>query len=110
MAERFVKVAVLSDLRPGKGKKVNVGDHEIALWRVHDTVYAVGNVCAHQHFSMIHQGTIEGETVRCPMHGWEYSLATGLAAGGSGRIPVFDVLLDGESVLVSCAPRPWTET
>ena len=105
MPEGFVRVASLAELRDGKGRRVTVGEHEIALWRVNGTVYAVGNVCAHQHFSMIHEGTLEGLTVRCPMHGWEYSLENGKARGTGGRIPVFDVLLDGEFVLVSQEPR-----
>lgn len=105
METEYIKVGLFSELRDGRARKVTVGDHEVALWRVGGKLYAVGNVCAHQHFSMIHQGTVEGQIVRCPMHGWEYSLETGTAVSGNGTIPVFEVKLDGESVLISREPR-----
>ncbi len=105
MTTEFVFVGRLSDLRDHRGMKVMVGEYEVALWKVGNAVYAVGNVCAHQHFSMMHQGTVEGSTVRCPMHGWEYSLETGRSIEGSGRIPVFEVKIEGDRVSVSLEPR-----
>ena len=105
MTRDYAVVGKVSDLKPSRGRKVKVGEHEVAVWRVGDTIFAVGNVCAHQHFSMMHEGTLEGLTIRCPMHGWQYSLETGESVSGSGRIPVFDVKIEGESVFVSRDPR-----
>lgn len=101
--EGFRPVARLSELREGHARKVEVDDLEVALWRVGGRVYAIGNVCAHQHFSLLHQGILEGLTVGCPMHGWRYSLETGLALEGSGRVPVYRVMMKGDTVLVSLA-------
>ncbi len=79
-------------------------DQEIALWRVGVEVYAISNVCAHQHFSRLHEGTRESLTVRCPMHGWRYSLQTGEAVEGNGRVRVFPVKIQDDIVLVGLAP------
>ena len=97
-------MARLAELREGRGRRVRARGREIALWRVGGRVYAVGNVCAHQHVSAIHDGMLEGLAVVCPMHGWTYSLETGRATSGSGRIPVYAVKIDGEQVLVE-VPR-----
>jgi len=105
MTIEYVVVGSQSEMRDRRAKRVAVGDHDVALWYVGGTFYAIGNVCAHQHFPMMHQGTLEGLTVRCPMHGWRYSLETGMAVEGSGKLPVFDVRVDGESVAVSKEPR-----
>jgi nitrite reductase/ring-hydroxylating ferredoxin subunit len=105
MDQEFVAVGKLSGFRGGRARKVVVGDAEIALWRVGDSVYAVGNVCAHQHVSRIHEGILEGLTVHCPMHGWQYSLETGSVVEGSGRIPVYDVKIEGDDVFVARNPR-----
>ncbi len=98
-------MARFSELREGRGRKVVMGDLEIALWRVDGRVYAIGNVCAHQHFSKLHDGAREGLTVRCPMHGWQYSLETGRAVDGSGRVRVFPVKILNDVVLVGVAPE-----
>src|ERR1700690_3700625 len=73
MEKSFVKVARFSDIAEGKSARVSLGDDEIALWRVRGKLYAIGNVCSHQHFSELHRGILSGLTVACPMHGWTYS-------------------------------------
>jgi nitrite reductase/ring-hydroxylating ferredoxin subunit len=96
----FVAVARLSDLPEGHGRRVRVGDEDIALWRVGGRIYAVGNVCPHQHSAVLHQAIRNGLEITCPMHGWTYSLETGTATVGSGRVQVYRVVVDGESVTV----------
>jgi len=106
-AERsFVKVARLSDIAEGRSAKVRLGDDEIALWRVRGKFYAIGNVCSHQHFSELHRGILSGLTVACPMHGWTYSLETGIAVSGSGRVRTYEVKVEGENVFIGQTPPP----
>jgi len=107
-----VRVAALSDIAEGRGVRVRLGDDEIALWRVRGKLYAIGNVCSHQHFSELHRGILSGLTVSCPMHGWTYSLETGLAVSGSGRVRTYHVSVEGDSVYIEPPPgegeSPWT--
>jgi nitrite reductase/ring-hydroxylating ferredoxin subunit len=100
----FVRVTRMSELREGKGRKVTVHGLDVSLWLVGGTVYAVGNVCAHNHVSALHEGVLEGLTVTCPMHGWRYALDTGLAVEGNGRVPKFAVVVQGDEVMVSTQP------
>jgi nitrite reductase/ring-hydroxylating ferredoxin subunit len=101
----YVSVGKFSSLREKRGVKVIVGGEEIALWRVGGKVYAIDNVCSHQHIPAMHQGRLEGLAVACPMHGWTYSLETGLPLFGNGRIRTFSVKVEGDDVYVE-VPRP----
>jgi len=96
----FVRVARFSEIGEGGSKKVLVGDDEVALWRVDGRIFAIGNVCAHQHFSALHAGILSGRTVTCPMHGWTYALETGRATTGSGAVRTYRVIVEGDAVFV----------
>jgi nitrite reductase (NADH) small subunit len=100
MSERFVKVGRVTEFPPNKGKRVKVGDEEVAIWNVAGRFYAVSNVCAHQHLPVMHEAILDGDTITCPMHGWSYSLETGKAVSGNGRIRVYGVKLFGKELLV----------
>jgi len=96
----FQFAAKVSDVPEGRARKVVVGDQEIALCHVNNRFFAISNVCAHQHFSALHLGLIEGETLTCPMHGWTYSLETGVAVTGEGRVRVFAIEVEGGRIYV----------
>ena len=97
---RFVKVASLQQVHERRGMLVTVEGGDIALFKRHGEVYAISNICAHQHFSMLHQGELEGDEVTCPMHGWKYSLCTGIATTGQGKVATYSVKIVGEDVLI----------
>lgn len=103
----FVKVARTSDLHDHRGTLVRVEMEEIALWRVNGRIYAINNVCPHQHFSMLHQGTIDGIYVACPMHGWSFSLEDGRAKSGSGQGRTYQVKVVGEDVMIEKPTSKW---
>lgn len=100
LPEGFVRVAHIGEIPDRRSKKITLNGREIALWHVGDRYYAVGNVCPHQHFSSLHQGSLEGLFLTCPMHGWTYSLETGMATVGNGRVPTYRVKIQGDEVLV----------
>jgi nitrite reductase (NADH) small subunit len=100
----FVHVARVREIPDRRSKKIILGDREIALWHVGDKFYAIGNVCPHQHFSSLHQGILDGLFLTCPMHGWTYSLETGIASVGNGRVPTYRVEVRGEDVFLEGLP------
>ena len=79
----------------GRGVRVRIGEHDIALWRLQGRLYALANTCPHQHISALHSGTLEDRCVTCPMHGWTFSLETGNAVTGNGRVRVYPVRENG---------------
>jgi nitrite reductase/ring-hydroxylating ferredoxin subunit len=103
----FVAVAKRSQLREGRAIRVKVDDDDIALWMVQGEIYAIDNVCSHQHLPVLFRGTIEDSAVTCPMHGWSYSLKTGQAVSGNGRIRTFRVKTEGENVMIERPAAAW---
>ncbi len=96
----LVKVAKTSEIVEKKAKLIRVNEEDIALFRVDGRFYAINNVCSHQHFSALHKGELNGLQVTCPMHGWTYSLETGEAVNGNGRVRRYDVKVLGENVFI----------
>ena len=107
MIDGFVKVARMSEIAEKHSMRVIVGDEQIALWRVDGTVYAINNVCPHQHFPVLHQATLDGIKVTCPMHGWTYSLETGCADAGSGKVKTHRVKVIGDDIFLEQPVESW---
>ena len=97
---RWRRAASLAELRSRGSIRVEVSGHDVLVVRDGKEIYACGNVCAHQHFAMLHAGAIAGRMVTCPMHGWTYDVATGRCTSGEGRIPVYEVMVRGDDVFV----------
>jgi nitrite reductase/ring-hydroxylating ferredoxin subunit len=105
--EGFARVARLADLPEKRGKMVRLGDRDIALWRVDGRVYAVDDLCPHQHFPTMHLAQREGVTVTCPMHGWTFSLEDGVEMNGRGKLATYRVQVDGDEVYVEERHSSW---
>ena len=96
MAE-WVRVSAMDDLAPGTTAKVRVGKIDIALVRIGDDVYAIGDICSHANVSLsegeIHEDTCELE---CWKHGSAFSLKTGEpnSLPATRPVPVFDTRVD----------------
>lgn len=71
-----VPAALVDEFPPGTVRTVRVGKREIALARVADEFFALGNVCRHA-FAPLGQGFVDGHTVICPWHGWRYDVRDG---------------------------------
>lgn len=100
MSREFVHAAKISEIFDRRGKRIRIDDEELALFKVDGKLYAINNVCAHQHISALHQGELSGLEVTCPMHGWTYSLETGKSVSGSGCVKTYPVKVVGDNVLV----------
>lgn len=103
----FVKVARVSEISEKRGMLIKLEGEEVALWCVDGRIYAINNVCPHQHFSMLHQGTLDGLYLTCPMHGWTFSLEDGMPRTGNGRARTYQVKVEGDDVLVEIPSRSW---
>jgi NAD(P)H-dependent nitrite reductase small subunit len=98
--EGFTKVCKLSDLQENAGKRIMIDDIDVALFKSEEKVYALQNVCPHQHAPIIYDGFIEEEKVYCPAHGWGFNLCDGkLGSGGKGLDP-YEVKIVDEDVFV----------
>lgn len=103
--EGFSKVCKLSDLKEKVGKRFFVDDVEVALFKVEGRVYALNNICPHQHSRIIYDGFIENGKVSCPAHGWEFDLKTGNLAQGRKGLDAYEVKIFGDDVFVKAFKR-----
>ena len=71
-----ITVARTSDLPEGKGMVVNADGREIALFNINGEFFALENTCPHRGGSL-GDGFIEGKTITCPNHSWQFDIASG---------------------------------
>ena len=60
----FERVCPIKNLSEQNGKRFIVNDVEIAVFLVNGKVYALNNICPHQHTALIYDGFIEDETTK----------------------------------------------
>lgn len=73
-----VRVAELADLEPGTARRVEVDGVGVALVRLGDDVYAIGDRCSHADVSLSGGDVDEDDcTLECPKHGSAFDLRTG---------------------------------
>ncbi len=98
--EGFLKVCRLNDLSENSGKRFIVDDVDIALFKVDGKIYALSNICPHQHSPLIYDGFLEDGCVVCPAHGWMFSLETGKTPTGQKGLNSFEVMVEKGEVFV----------
>jgi pyruvate oxidase len=80
------KVAETDDLPEGRVRTVTVDRRSLALTRSGGRYGALDNHCPHQG-GPLGEGTIEGDVLRCPWHGYDYDPVTGRPPAGFSDAP-----------------------
>lgn len=96
-------VCRVDDLTPGQARRFDVGGHRIAVVRIDDDVYAIGDQCSHEDYSLAEGEVWEDEReIECPRHGSTFDLATGepCSLPATKPVPVYEVVRDGDEVAV----------
>ena len=96
-----VSVGTLADLPDGRGVRVETAGHRIAVFRIGDKAYAIGDQCSHAEASLA-EGELFDTGVECPRHGSEFSLVTGEPDSFPATRPVASYVVevvDGEVFL-----------
>ena len=73
-----VVVARLDDLAPGTARRFDIDGRAVAVIRIDDDVYAIGDVCSHADVSLS-EGEVLCDTkeIECWKHGSSFNLETG---------------------------------
>ena len=82
-----VEIGAVATIPRDRGVRVTVGNERIAMFRVGDQVYAIGDRCSHAEASLA-EGFVSGREVECPRHGSEFDLETGEALSLPATKPV----------------------
>lgn len=86
-----VEVAREEEIAPGASLRVEVGGLPIAIFNVHGELFAIGDTCSHEEFSLA-EGEVEERgdccSVECALHGARFDLRTGAALSLPAVLPV----------------------
>ena len=99
-----VVLCAVDEIKPGAARRFDVeGGHRIALVRIGDDFYAIGDRCSHADYSLAEGEVYEDEcTIECWKHGSTFSLATGepQTLPATKPVPVYEVTVSDGNVSV----------
>lgn len=113
-------VGSVDEIPVGSSKIVKIGKQEIGIYNVNGEFYAVRNLCPHKGAPLCRglvSGTTlpskpneylwgrEGEILRCPWHGWEFDLQTGISLiDPNVRARTYPVEVRGNQIVLILLP------
>lgn len=78
MSDHCVTACRLDELTPGRARRFDVAGLAVAVVRIGDEVYAIGDRCTHEGVSLSEGEVDEDERLlECWKHGSQFSLVTG---------------------------------
>jgi len=97
------RVCRVDEIESGTARRFDVGPHRIALVRIGDEFYAIGDTCSHADFSLS-DGEVwaDERELECWKHGSTFSLVTGepQTLPATTPVPVYKVHVEGDDVLI----------
>jgi len=99
----ITRVCAVSDVEPDTAIRVVVDGKPIALVRIGDDFYAIGDTCSHAEVSLSEGEVDPGDRhIECWKHGSRFSLETGIpdCLPATRPVPVYTVKVEGDDVLV----------
>ena len=94
-----VQIAPIADFPKEHGLRIEVGEHRVAMFRVGEDIYAIGDRCSHAEASLA-EGEVFDDEVECPRHGALFSLIDGaaLTLPATSPVPVYKVDVEDDVV------------
>ncbi|WP_419946430.1 non-heme iron oxygenase ferredoxin subunit [Candidatus Poriferisodalis sp.] len=91
------------DVPDGEAQRFDVEGHRIALARIGDDYYAIGDRCSHQNYSLADGWVWPDEcALECPQHSSSFDLRTGKpnCFPATQPVPVYEIRVSGDDVSV----------
>lgn len=99
-------VCDVSELTEGQGHEVWLNGRPIALFLYRGEVFALDDRCPH-HEGQLSLGRMENGEAICPLHGWNFDLATGISPyNPNDRIATYPARLSAGGVEVDASAVP----
>lgn len=100
---RQLFVCALDDLEMDSARRIDVDGHRLAVVRLGDDVFVIGDRCSHADYSLS-EGEVDAneKTIECWKHGSTFSLETGEpeCLPATRRVPVYDVVIEEGNVQI----------
>lgn len=76
--------------------EVNVGDRCLAAFDIDGEVFVIDGHCPHRGGPLI-RGQVEGKVVSCPLHHWQFDLASGVSQDNPGvKVGTYEVRVEDD--------------
>ena len=102
-----VRLCALADIEPDTSMRIDAGGYRVALIRIADDLFAIGDRCSHADFSLAEgELDIEGRTLECWKHGSTFSIDNGEpeCLPAMKPVPVYDVVVEDDDDLRHSEP------
>jgi nitrite reductase (NADH) small subunit len=96
----WIRIGSLTQCPPGTAQEYVARDRMVAVFNVDGILHALDGVCPHQG-GPLGKGTLEGDIVTCPWHGWQFNVCTGQhQLAESVRHPTIPIRVDDGEIYV----------
>jgi 3-phenylpropionate/trans-cinnamate dioxygenase ferredoxin subunit len=98
-----VRLCRRDELSSGEARRFDLGPHRIALVRIEEDFYAIGDVCSHEDYSLSEgEVLVDACEIECWKHGSMFDLRTGEPSSlpATKPVPVYGVRIEGDDVMV----------
>jgi len=97
----FVDVGNVAEIQAGQAKIVEVNGEPVAVFNVEGKFYAINNTCIHRG-GPLGEGSLDGEVVTCPWHGWQYNVKTGVSpVNPTAKVKIYKTKVENGKVFVA---------
>jgi len=97
------RLCAVADVPAGEARRFVVDGRPIAVVRIADDFYAIGDVCSHANVSLS-EGEVFEDTceIECYKHGSAFSLKTGEPSTlpATQPVPVYNLRVEGDDLMV----------
>lgn len=100
---RRITLCKPDEVEPGTAKRIDIDGLQIALVRIGDDFYAVGDTCSHEDYSLSEGEVWEEEVeIECPRHGSTFDLRSGTPCSlpATQPVPVYQLEVTADEVAV----------
>ena len=103
MNEKFVRLAEMNELAPGRLKVVKARGTPVRLINVSGAVYALSAICTRAGCELEESGEVDGDELECTCHGSRFKVATVEVTSAPAQAPLkrSPVKVEGNEILVA---------
>ncbi|SVC73678.1 uncharacterized protein METZ01_LOCUS326532, partial [marine metagenome] len=94
-------VAETKEIPCGERKRIEVNGQRITIFNIDNIYYAIKDTCPHKGTAPLIRGTLDGNIISCPNHGYRFDLKTGDCNISSVfNTKVYPVKVEDNSILI----------
>lgn len=100
LEKRYHPAGTISDLKPGAGRSIEIGNDVIAVFNFGGEIFALNDLCPHRGAPLC-EGFLDAGKVFCPWHCFDFNLRTGeCTMVPSMSVATYPVKIEGDTIYI----------